>query len=33
MKTVVIYDAIEDLLDENAVEKTWAERERIGFKK
>jgi hypothetical protein len=28
-----IYDAIENLLDENAVQKTWTERERIGFKK
>jgi hypothetical protein len=28
-----IYNAIENLLDENAVQKTWAKRERIGFKK
>jgi len=28
-----IYDAIENLLDQKAGEKTWADRERIGFKK
>lgn len=28
-----IYDAIENLLDQKAEEKTWADRERIGFKK
>jgi phage regulator Rha-like protein len=28
-----IYDAIESLLDEKAEQKTWQERERIGFKK
>ena len=28
-----IYDAIENLLDEKTEKKTWAERERIGFKK
>jgi phage regulator Rha-like protein len=28
-----IYDAIENLLDEKAENKTWQERERIGFKK
>jgi hypothetical protein len=27
-----IYDAIEELLDENAVRKKWNARERIGFK-
>ncbi len=29
----VIYDAMENLLDEKAAEKKWDERERIGFKK
>jgi phage regulator Rha-like protein len=28
-----IYDAIENLLDEKAEQKTWQERERIGFRK
>lgn len=28
-----IYDAIENLLDENATQKKWNARERIGFKK
>jgi phage regulator Rha-like protein len=28
-----IYDAMENLLDENAGQKKWEERERIGFKK
>jgi len=28
-----IYDAIENLLDEKVEQKTWQERERIGFKK
>ncbi len=28
-----IYDALENLLDENAVRKKWNARERIGFKK
>lgn len=28
-----IYDAIENLLDENTEKKKWEERERIGFKK
>jgi hypothetical protein len=28
-----IYDAIENLLDENAAQKKWNARERIGFKK
>jgi hypothetical protein len=28
-----IYDAIENLLDEKVDQKTWQERERIGFKK
>jgi hypothetical protein len=28
-----IYDAIENLLDENAALKKWETRERIGFKK
>ena len=28
-----IYDAIENLLDEQAEQKKWEERERIGFKK
>ena len=27
-----IYDAMESLLDENAAQKTWEERKRIGFK-
>ena len=27
-----IYDALENLLDEKAAERKWAERERIGFK-
>lgn len=27
-----IYDAMENLLDENAAQKKWEERERIGFK-
>ena len=27
-----IYDAIENLLDEKAEQKTWKERERIGFR-
>jgi phage regulator Rha-like protein len=28
-----IYDAIENLLDEKAIEKNWKDRERIGFRK
>jgi hypothetical protein len=28
-----IYDALENLLDENAAQRKWGERERIGFKK
>lgn len=28
-----IYDAMENLLDEKAVQRKWEERERIGFKK
>ena len=28
-----IYDVIENLLDDKAEQKTWKERERIGFKK
>ena len=28
-----IYDAMENLLDEKAVQRKWDERERIGFKK
>ncbi len=28
-----IYDAMENLLDEKAAERKWAERERIGFRK
>src|SRR3954468_8955488 len=28
-----IYDAMENLLDEKAVERKWDQRERIGFKK
>jgi phage regulator Rha-like protein len=28
-----IYDALENLLDENAAQRTWQGRERIGFKK
>jgi phage regulator Rha-like protein len=28
-----IYDAIENLLDEKTEQKTWENRERIGFKK
>jgi hypothetical protein len=28
-----IYDAMENLLDENAAQRKWDERERIGFKK
>ncbi|MDZ4810024.1 MAG: ORF6N domain-containing protein [Bacteroidota bacterium] len=28
-----LYDAMENLLDENAGQKKWEERERIGFKK
>ncbi len=27
-----LYDAMENLLDENAAQKKWRERERIGFK-
>jgi hypothetical protein len=27
-----IYDALENLLDENASQRKWSERERIGFK-
>jgi hypothetical protein len=27
-----LYDAMENLLDENAAQKKWGERERIGFK-
>jgi phage regulator Rha-like protein len=27
-----LYDAMENLLDENAAQKKWEERERIGFK-
>ncbi len=28
-----IYDALENLLDKKAVEETWKQRQRIGFKK
>jgi hypothetical protein len=28
-----IYDAMENLLDKNAAQRIWGERERIGFKK
>lgn len=28
-----IYDAMENLLDEKAIQRKWEERERIGFKK
>jgi phage regulator Rha-like protein len=28
-----IYDAIENLLDDKAAQRTWEDRERIGFKK
>ncbi len=28
-----LYDAMENLLDENVAQKKWKERERIGFKK
>ena len=28
-----IYNAIENLLDDKSEQKTWNERERIGFKK
>lgn len=28
-----IYDSIENLLDENAAQRKWEDRERIGFKK
>ena len=28
-----IYDAMENLLDENAAQRKWDNRERIGFKK
>jgi hypothetical protein len=28
-----IYDAIENLLDEKAAQRSWQDRERIGFKK
>ena len=28
-----IYDAMENLLDENASQRKWNERERIGFNK
>ena len=28
-----IYDAIENLLDENASQRKWDERDRIGFRK
>jgi hypothetical protein len=28
-----IYDSIENLLDEKAVQRKWEDRERIGFKK
>jgi hypothetical protein len=28
-----IYDALENLLDEKAVQRKWEDRERIGFKK
>lgn len=28
-----IYDALENLLDEKAMQRKWGERERIGFKK
>lgn len=28
-----IYDAIENLLDEKALRKSWEDRERIGFRK
>ena len=27
-----LYDAMENLLDENVAQKKWDERERIGFK-
>ena len=27
-----IYDAMENLLDENATQKKWEDRQRIGFK-
>ena len=29
----LIYDAMENLLDEKAMERKWEERQRIGFKK
>lgn len=28
-----VYDALENLIDEKAVQKKWEERNRIGFKK
>jgi hypothetical protein len=28
-----IYDALENLLDEKAIQRKWEDRERIGFKK
>ena len=28
-----IYDAIENLLDDKAAQRTWEHRQRIGFKK
>ncbi|HRO46082.1 hypothetical protein [Agriterribacter sp.] len=28
-----VYDSIENLLDEKAAQRTWDDRERIGFKK
>ncbi len=28
-----IYDAMENLLDEKAVQRKWDEREEVGFKK
>ena len=28
-----LYDALENLLDENVAQKKWDERERIGFRK
>ena len=28
-----IYDAIENLLDDKAVKKSWEERDKIGYKK
>jgi phage regulator Rha-like protein len=28
-----IYDSIENLLDEKAIQRKWEDRERIGFKK